>query len=271
MSREELFLAVGQIRGCFVAEAVRYDPEMAAGASERSIPMKSKRIVTLALAAALILALGATAFAVFSSFSYRIPDADETFRIHYPEAAGNYAEWSNAKLVVTFPEIEESREIQFRTTWLPEEMSALSRENWRGVFTAEERVLGRVPAYEGMYQPLQINCYAVSQFTRGGALLLLYQTPGEIREEHWDEQNVDVLLFSADSSYRGRDGEIQVQTTHYVLMMNTEAGWVIKVAGQISQEEIVKVARSLEIRETGKLLRYEDFENHYQFFDNGIG
>ncbi len=64
MNREKAFQALNALDDRYIAEALRYAPEGAAGASERSASMKSKRIVTLALAAALILALGAAAWAI---------------------------------------------------------------------------------------------------------------------------------------------------------------------------------------------------------------
>ena len=63
MNRELLSKAVGEIDEAFVAEAYRPVPEAASGSSERIVSMKKKRIFTLALAAALILALGAAAYA----------------------------------------------------------------------------------------------------------------------------------------------------------------------------------------------------------------
>ena len=61
MKRELLSKALGEIDSRFVAEA--YRPHTGSG-PERSAHMRRKRIVTLALAAALILALGAAAYAV---------------------------------------------------------------------------------------------------------------------------------------------------------------------------------------------------------------
>lgn len=64
MNRELLSKAVGNIDDRFIAEARFSVPEDASGASERIVHMKKKRIISLALAAALILALGVTAYAI---------------------------------------------------------------------------------------------------------------------------------------------------------------------------------------------------------------
>lgn len=63
MNRELLSKAVGNIDDRFIAEARFSVPEDASGASERIVHMKKKRIISLALAAALILALGVVAYA----------------------------------------------------------------------------------------------------------------------------------------------------------------------------------------------------------------
>ena len=81
MNREEVFQAVGGINDRFIAEAIRYAPEDASSASERVFHMKTKRILSIALAAALILALGVTAYAIAGKLgftvSYSMPETGE--------------------------------------------------------------------------------------------------------------------------------------------------------------------------------------------------
>ena len=69
MNRELLSHAIGEIDGKYVAEAWRPAPEDASGASERKTHMKSKRILTLALAAALILSFSIVAYASYQAVS----------------------------------------------------------------------------------------------------------------------------------------------------------------------------------------------------------
>ena len=64
MNRELISKALCQIDESFIAEAYRPVTEAASGSSERIVPMKKKRIITFALAAALLLALGVTAYAI---------------------------------------------------------------------------------------------------------------------------------------------------------------------------------------------------------------
>ena len=66
MKRELLSKALGDLDGRFIAEAYR-PVQHTLGPSERLVHMRKKRIITLALAAALLLALGGTAYAVNQS------------------------------------------------------------------------------------------------------------------------------------------------------------------------------------------------------------
>lgn len=278
MDREAAFQALSGLDERYIAEAVSYAP--AAGASERKRMMRTKRLITLALAAALLLALGATAYALgIVSMDRRVPDPEESFRIRWEENASGYIEWSDAKLAVTFPETAESREIQFRPGWLPEEMESLKSEEWLDRFTAERLAhpdtAEHVDAYSDMSQPLLIESYSMSRFNNGGALLLLYYTPGEITEEHWEEQNVDVMRFHCTQELPAvpeRDIPAQTLEQDIILLSNADAGWVVRICGEIGMDQLLEVARHLEIRETGKILRYEDFEgHHYTFMDGGVG
>ena len=73
MNRELLAKAFGDIDEYIIAESYRPVTEAASSSPERIVHMKKKRIITLALAAALILALGVTAYATgFFSIFLRI-------------------------------------------------------------------------------------------------------------------------------------------------------------------------------------------------------
>lgn len=65
MKREQLSDIIGAIDDRQVAEAYRFDPALCGRSPERIGNMKIKRIVTFALAAALLLALGVTGFALY--------------------------------------------------------------------------------------------------------------------------------------------------------------------------------------------------------------
>ena len=67
MNREKAFELLGELDGRFVEEAARYAPEAASGSPERIVHMKTRKIITFALAAALLLALGVTAYAGYQA------------------------------------------------------------------------------------------------------------------------------------------------------------------------------------------------------------
>ncbi|MBR6114997.1 MAG: hypothetical protein IKQ10_07385 [Oscillospiraceae bacterium] len=255
----------------------------------RSVPFARRRLSRAVLIAAVIAALLAvTVMASFFAFSTRVPAADETFRIHWSDAEGGYLDWKNAKLVVSFPETAESNEVEFRPGWLPfalpeklplsDPWQGLTDETWFRRFTAESLCWAELeddPAvYEDISQPLEIEVYAMSQFNDGGAMLMLYQTPGEITEEHYDAQDADVLRFRGTQRFEARpEFGLPERTSEYsyVLLSNAREGWVIAVRGQLDMDTLVKVAKNLEIRPTGETATYDDFENHFLFFDGGVG
>ena len=80
MKREILSQAIGGIDDRFLAEALGPAPAGASGPSERIRPMKSKRIITLALAAALLLSLGVVAYAVSSVHAQRQQELHENLQ-----------------------------------------------------------------------------------------------------------------------------------------------------------------------------------------------
>ena len=63
MNGEKVFQAITDLEDRYIEEAICYAPGNAAGAPGRIVHMKKKRIITLALAAALLLALGVGAYA----------------------------------------------------------------------------------------------------------------------------------------------------------------------------------------------------------------
>ena len=80
MKRELVSLALCELDERYISETETFSPAAARGAPERTVPMKRKRIFTLALAAALILALGVTVYAASGLgmiASHRMPETGE--------------------------------------------------------------------------------------------------------------------------------------------------------------------------------------------------
>lgn len=144
MNRELLSKALCEIDESFLAEAYRPVPEAASGSPERIVPMRKKRIITFALAAALILALGVTAYATgFVSAiadlarSFYKPVPDEEMRNERPEAADFFENWNsqmdewieigeNSDKTTQSAELEEGTTISLTENYYDGERIALS-------------------------------------------------------------------------------------------------------------------------------------------------
>ena len=63
MKRESISLALNDLDVRHISDTAAYSPQAGQGSPERIVPMNKKRIITFALAAVLILALGITAYA----------------------------------------------------------------------------------------------------------------------------------------------------------------------------------------------------------------
>ena len=154
--------------------------------------------------------------------------------------------------------------------WLPEELASLKTDTWIDRLTAEQ-FADKYPDMTAS-QPLLIETYSMSMFNDGGALLLLYYTPEDIIEEHWDENDVDVMRFHCTEILEANAYAPERKLEQdIILMSNSEEGWVVRLCGEIGMDELVRVAKNLEIRETGNVLTYDDFESHYTFMDGGVG
>ena len=78
MRREQLSRVFGNLEDRQIAEAFAFDPDRCGQSPERIVPMKKKRIISFALAAALLLALGATAYAFLGFRSVGTHEMPET-------------------------------------------------------------------------------------------------------------------------------------------------------------------------------------------------
>ena len=293
LNRDSLFDAMSNIPDEYLVSAAdlldytKEDNLLNINQNTKNTARRTGRILLIAAVIACLFTVSAFAAGLFS-VSTRVPDAKETFRIHWDDSEQGYLEWADAKLVLTFPETAESREIEFRPGWLPFDIpselggsvpwNSLTEDTWFKRFTSETLCTPDTAEFEGIQQPVLIEVYSMAQFRDGGAMLMLYQTPGEITEEHRDDLNVDVLSFHSTQHFDERDipeFDLHIDAYDleydYILLSNTEQGWIIRVCGQLGMETIRKVAENLEIRETGNTLTAEDFQDRFLFIDGGVG
>lgn len=92
MKRETISKALNDLDDRFISESAVFSPESMQGNPERIVHMKKKRILSLILAAALIFALGATAYAVWNIHSARQQEIKSDLKIEENNVSG-YTEY----------------------------------------------------------------------------------------------------------------------------------------------------------------------------------
>ena len=118
MRREQLSRVFGNLEDRQIAEAFAFDPDRCDHAPERIVPLKKKRIISLALAAALLLTLGVAAYAAYDRVSG--PKAAERVALEQLKV------WQEMGLL--------SEEIRFDSpaTYLKEEQARQGGDYWYG-------------------------------------------------------------------------------------------------------------------------------------------
>ena len=241
----------------------------------------SKRILTIALAACLVLALAITAYAVgLFSLSHRDPEPGETYSLYWPDNPSGRLVWDKFNYVFEFDGPDECAEIEFKEGWLPFEPNesvnswSTGEDGWRTKLVSEGAA--GVDFTSDNFQPYRVDVYYASQFRDDGAMILMYHTPEKILNEEWGEYQV--LKFHATQHFDAIDDEemdyhVPERTLdyYYVILFSPDDGYVIVVSGTSDMETIEHVARDLQVRKTGNTLRAEDFEQNCAFIDVGQG
>ena len=96
MSRENAFLMLQDLDDRYVTESILYAPEGVSGSPERIVRLKKKRIITFALAAALILSLSAVAYAAWSIHTARQQELKADLKIE-ESSVSSYVEYDVAE------------------------------------------------------------------------------------------------------------------------------------------------------------------------------
>lgn len=291
MNREKLFDAMNGIDEAFKTEAlIRNGYLSGPEAPEKEIlemidskhlktmaKSSSKRVLTIALAACLVLALAITAYAMgVFSLSHRDPNPGETYSISWHDSESGRLVWDKFNYVFEFDGPEECAEVQFKEGWLPfapnENVNAWStgEDGWRTKLVSEGAE--GVDHTSENYQPYRVDLYYACQFENDGAMILMYQTPEEILHEQWGD--LEVLKFHATQHFDAvEEYSAPERTLHYwyVLLFSPQDGYVVCVSGTSDMETVEHVARELKVEKTGNTIRAEDFENNCVFIDVGQG
>ncbi|MBQ9686350.1 MAG: hypothetical protein IJV41_07400 [Oscillospiraceae bacterium] len=274
MLSKEILFAMNDIRDEYLEDA----RQSILPREGKHVKKTARRVTrTLLIAAIISVLMVGTAFAagVFSLRERRPADADETYTLHWSESPSESLTWTDIKYVFTFDGPEECSRVKFKPGWLPFE-PVYSTPDADGYYTrlVSEGAPG-VDHTSSNYQPYMVNAYYVPQFaTEDGAMLLMYQTPGEITEEHWGSETV--LKFTASKHFDAierDDRTIPERTDHYyfVIRFSESDGYIVVTCGTSDMETVEHVARELDIQPTGEIVKTSDYENHVTFIDVGQG
>ena len=296
MNTEKLFDAMNDIKEEYKTEAlirngylsdtetsVKEMSEMSEISKQLKTTAKkgSRRVLTIALAACLVLALAITAYAIgVFSLSHRDPEPGETYSLYWPDNPSGRLVWDKFNYVFEFDGPDECAEIKFKEGWLPfrpnEEVNSWStdEEGWRSTLVSEGAE--GVDHTSENYQPYRVDTYYASMFKNDGAMILMYHTPEKIINEQWGEHQV--LKFHATQHFDAIDNDEtgihrpeRVLDYYYVMLFSPDDGYVIVVSGTSDMETIEHVARELQIKKTGNMLSADDFEQNCVFIDVGQG
>ena len=296
MSTEKLFEAMNDIDETFKTEALIRNGYLSdAEASEKEISeMKEvsqhlkttaknspKRLLTIALAACLVIALAITAYAMgVFSLSHSDPEPGETYSLYWPDNPSGRLIWDKFNYVFEFDGPDECAEIRFKEGWLPfapnegNNSWSTDEDGWRSTLVSEGAP--EVDYTSTNYQPYRVDVYYASQFKDDGAMILMYHTPEKIISEQWGDHQV--LKFHATQHFDAVDDDDRdIHSTernldyYYVMLFSPEEGYIIVVCGTSDMETIEHVARDLQIKKTGNMLSSKDFEQNCVFIDVGQG
>ena len=273
LSRDLLF-AMNDIKDNYLEDARK---SLGYGQEKQSVKTVRRVSRTLLLAAIISLFLVGSAFAagIFSLKERRPAKADETYSIHWGESDSGLLTWHDLKYVFTFDGLDECRAVKFKPNWLPFQ-PVYSTPDEEGFYTRlVSEGAPEVDYRSDNYQPYMVQVYYVPQFAaEDGAMLLMYQTPGEITEEHWGDETV--LKFEATQHFEAREspaGSFPEHTSHYyfVIRFSERDGYIVVTSGTSDMETVEHVARELTIVQTDETVRTGDFVNHAVFIDVGQG
>ena len=281
MKRYDVLDALNQVDEAQLEAAGRFFES----GKEPNMKRKTIRTVRVLLIAAVITALlGATAYAagVFGLKGREVAPEESfpmSFGTEWDEAFGAW----KGTYALEFESPETCQPVRYRFRWLPEDLDFLYYEKdtegwvkrWDWKPGCDDIPWGEHAEAEKKGTELFFvsDMYYAPQFVNGGALILLNDMPGEIREETWGE--LSVQIFSCSGWRDHESGEIRPfdgdREMNFVVLFHPEQGWIFAVRGSLPMEELVKIAENLEVEQTEGLVEPSQFDNPYDLFDAGLG
>ncbi|MBQ6928199.1 MAG: hypothetical protein IJQ36_07810 [Oscillospiraceae bacterium] len=206
-----------------------------------------KTLRTLLLAAVLAALMGTVAYAASGWFMglkkteepvtghYRAVDADGNLKTDYKLT------YPDAGMVLSFEgPAERTNQPEFRCFYLPEPEGSIfgftDEEGWTTYLTDDG---------EGASIPFIVSAGNVRA---GNHRRIINGAVTTVREELWDDWQVTELT----SDYTHCTQRWNYERANYVLLFNSEKGWLIMVSGTAGLDTLEHIARELEIRDSGR-------------------
>ena len=278
MKRYDVLDALNQVDEAQLEAAGRFFES----GKEPNMKRKTIRTVRVLLIAAVITALlGATAYAAgIFGLKGREVAPEESFPMHFgTEWDEAFGAWKGT-YALEFESPETCQPVRYRFGWLPEDLDFLYYEKdtegwvkrWDWKPGCDDIPWGEhAEVQKGKNLFFISDMYYAPQFINGGALLLLNQVPDEITEETWGELSVQIFSCSGWRDWQTGETGIFDEPVNHVLLFHPEQGWIFSIRGTLPMEDLVKIARELEVEQTEGLVEQSQFENPYDLFDAGQG
>lgn len=149
MKRETISAALCGLDDRFIREAAVYSPGKMQESPERIAPMKKKRLVSLALAAALILALGITTYAAWSIHAARQEEIKEDLKIE-ENNVGSYTEYSVPETTGSaVSDISETEAVESELVLLSAVNAGDLQRVYVNISPVSEKYIAEYPGYPG--------------------------------------------------------------------------------------------------------------------------
>ncbi len=247
--------------------------------------MKTKVIKTtriLLIAAVITALLGITAYATgFFGLRGRDVSPEESFPVSFgTDWDEAYGAWKGT-YALEFDSPETCQPVRYRFGWLPEDLEFFwyetDAEGWVERFDYTPGS-DSISWYEHMEAEIAetedffiSDIYYAPQFVNGGALILLNQVPDEITQETWGDLSVQMFSCSTWRDWKSGEAGSYNSPVNHVVLFHPEQGWIFSVRGTVSMEDLVKIARNIEVEQTEGLVEASQFRNPYDIFDAGQG
>ena len=278
MLSEKILFALNDIDETYLEETA-----MIHSAKCSSCTVPTPRIISriILIAAAIAALFSITAFAIsYFTMSGREAYTDEKYYTVWDESETGYLTWTDLTYVLKFSGSEECMGVKFKEGWLPFAPSeqrnawACDEDGWRTNLVSE--TAPEVDSTSDNYQPYRVDLFYAPQFINDGALVMLDQTPGEITEEQWGDEQV--MKFTATRHQDALDdGELDIHIPekdmyyYFVIRFHPDKGYILVVSGTSDMQTIEHIARELQIKETDEVIHSSDFVNNCTFIDVGQG